>query len=579
MHTPQQTVYSSLLPGSVYSPSCMNQAIKPSTDFLPGSDGHVRPRPERIITPRLHGTVLFEPPAATLAATLAAKPVAATMALTSPDYRSQARQDLLACITQHAQAIGATAPEKEILTRPWILTGHQVEFYHAGVWAKVIAADYLAQLANAVAIDLLVDHDVLAHTGMEVPVMENGHLAKRLISWDDDPPDTAAEFIAAPTPPQRKRWMQAIHSTTLVKSDAWKDFSARLAAGTAPDYVTWMSKARFDFEAALGIHVWHAPCSRLCQKPAWLAFVAAWIAHAEEWTAEYNAALHRYRSAHHIRNAAQPMPDLAVSSQQLELPFWIYGRGQPRSRLMMARGPAPSLVTPAGPVALPAMHNADWLQQAQALGQRLAEHGLAIRPRALTLTMFARLALADVFIHGIGGAIYDQITDQLMESFFRVVPPYGCVSAGWLLDLPGRDEKPASISALRWQHHHLRHNPQLALPSTLTPDAAVAGLLDARRKKIRNIENSLQADRHVGRRCRNGAVDRRHWFRELHQLNAQLRLHTQPTLDRIDRQLTDLYLHAGEITAANWREYFFALHPISSLQALIAAVRGHQAGP
>ena len=557
----------------------MKKTINPSVAMTPATAGYVRPRPDHILTPRRHGTVLFEPPAATLATALAARPVPAATPLTSAEFRRQARQDLLACIEQHASAIGVAGPAEEILTRPWVITGHQVEFYHAGVWAKVIAADHLAKAGNAVAIDLLVDHDVSAHLGLEVPVMEQGHLAKRRITWDDHPPSVAAEFITAPTASQRQRWIDDINSTALVKSDAWKDFAARLSAGKAGDYVGWLSKARFGFEAALGLNVWHVPCSRLCQKPAWLGFVTAWISQAEAWTAAYNAALHRYRVAQHIHNSAQPMPDLALSGQTLELPFWIYGPGQPRSRLLISRGTVPSLLTPAGPIALPVRGDADCYQQGQALSQLLAEHNLAIRPRALTLTMFVRLALANVFIHGIGGALYDQITDQLMESFFATVPPYGCVSAGWLLDLPGRDESPPSIANLRWQHHHLRHNPQLALPREYQPDHTVTGLLEARREKIRSIQDSLQADRRVGRGCRHGVAARRSWFRQLHQINRELLPHSQSTLNQIDQQLAYLRVHAAELTAAKWREYFFALHSMAALQALIDAVRGKQTGP
>ena len=37
--------------------------------------------------------------------------------------------------------------------------------------------------------------------------------------------------------------------------------------------------------------------------------------------------------------------------------------------------------------------------------------------------MFARLFLCDLFIHGIGGAKYDQMTDAIIERFFGFAPP------------------------------------------------------------------------------------------------------------------------------------------------------------
>ncbi len=53
----------------------------------------------------------------------------------------------------------------------------------------------------------------------------------------------------------------------------------------------------------------------------------------------------------------------------------------------------------------------------------LADRGIVIRPRALVTTMFARLILGDMFFHGIGGAKYDQLTDEIIRRFFGCRPP------------------------------------------------------------------------------------------------------------------------------------------------------------
>lgn len=39
------------------------------------------------------------------------------------------------------------------------------------------------------------------------------------------------------------------------------------------------------------------------------------------------------------------------------------------------------------------------------------------------VTLFARLLLGDLFLHGIGGAKYDQITDLIIANFFGMIPP------------------------------------------------------------------------------------------------------------------------------------------------------------
>ena len=49
--------------------------------------------------------------------------------------------------------------------------------------------------------------------------------------------------------------------------------------------------------------------------------------------------------------------------------------------------------------------------------------GIKVRPRALITTMYARLVLSDLFIRGIGGAKYDELTDLIIRRFFGIEPP------------------------------------------------------------------------------------------------------------------------------------------------------------
>ena len=53
----------------------------------------------------------------------------------------------------------------------------------------------------------------------------------------------------------------------------------------------------------------------------------------------------------------------------------------------------------------------------------LISKGIKIRPKAIVNTMYSRMFLSDLFIHGIGGATYDFITDEIIRGFFGVGPP------------------------------------------------------------------------------------------------------------------------------------------------------------
>ena len=54
----------------------------------------------------------------------------------------------------------------------------------------------------------------------------------------------------------------------------------------------------------------------------------------------------------------------------------------------------------------------------------LHRRGIRIRPRALTTTLFMRWLAGDLFIHGIGGAIYDRVTDQIAHRWWNAPAPH-----------------------------------------------------------------------------------------------------------------------------------------------------------
>ena len=54
---------------------------------------------------------------------------------------------------------------------PIIMTGHQPEFIHPGVWAKSVMAQRLAQALGGCAVNLVVDNDVPKALSVAVPVV------------------------------------------------------------------------------------------------------------------------------------------------------------------------------------------------------------------------------------------------------------------------------------------------------------------------------------------------------------------------------------------------------------------------
>ncbi len=128
-------------------------------------------------------------------------------------------------------------------------------------------------------------------------------------------------------------------------------------------------------------------------------------------------------------------------------------------------------------------------------------HGVKLRPRALLTTLFARLLLGDQFVHGIGGAKYDQLTDALLERFCGVAPP-AFITATATVRLPlvansflaprSADERHAAgqLSAEQFIGEPFSAEPFAAEPFTAEPFAAepfaAEALADGKRIGDRN---------------------------------------------------------------------------------------------
>ncbi len=134
------------------------------------------------------------------------------------------------------------------------------------------------------------------------------------------------------------------------------------------------------------------------------------------------------------RSHAHPAPELATDGDWLEAPFWIWTDHDPRRRRVFARqrGDELLLTDREGleiPLALCAECDADRaIEQFAALAPR----GIHLRSRALLTTLAARLLFGDVFLHGIGGAKYDRLTDAIIERFFGLEAPVYMVVSGTL---------------------------------------------------------------------------------------------------------------------------------------------------
>jgi hypothetical protein len=183
----------------------------------------------------------------------------------------------------------------------------------------------------------------------------------------------------------------------------------------------------------------------------------------------------------------------------------------------------------------------------------------AVRPRALSLTLWARLMLGDVFIHGIGGAKYDEMTDELMRRYFGVEPP-PMVCASATLRLPAATASPDVASAAR-RLRDWRFNPHRVLrdASALGPMMAERAALIERSRRLRDSSPEAHAVRHEV-------------FGAIRSVNERMRGCEPGTAERLRAALAEAVTAARHSRTLSSREYFVGLFPRDRLAALAAKV-------
>jgi len=342
--------------------------------------------------------------------------------------RQQARREALqtACrFTQHLLGRDLPVPASQTI----VVGGHQPALFHPGVWLKNFALDWLARRSGGAAIHLIVDNDMLASVQVRVP---------------QGPPD---QLRLVHVPLDTDHAAQPWEEVVVQNAATFRSFGDRLA-GAAADWdlepvavefwpaavdalrrtsrlADCLAAGRNHLERCWGANNLELPISQLSQLEAFRLFFCHIVAHLPRFLEVHNRMLERYRRRNKLRSRTHPVPELKEADGWREAPFWVWRAGDQTRRRLFARTQKDAVELHDGeqPFArLPLRPDQD-APDALAVLDQLERDGVRLRPRALTTTMFARLLLADLFVHGIGGAKYDELTDEIIAEFFGLEQP------------------------------------------------------------------------------------------------------------------------------------------------------------
>lgn len=443
---------------------------------------------------------------------------------------------------------------------PVVAAGHQPEFMHPGVWAKFVAVRHMARQYGARGVHLVVDSDAVPPVALRVPEERDGEYGMRSVEHEGYRHGMAYEDLPADrrSLADVEHGLRALMGSTYEQTPFGRFREAYRRAAEVGAYVPQMRAAMgvIDGEHAGGLR--EVRVSEAFDA----AFVVEMVREAPRFAAAYNTALRAYRRERGIRGSRHPLPDLRLAGDVVELPLWVSRQGSPRRRLLVrcATGERVLLAEeePLGAVGAKALSDAE--QGAETL--RAALGAYRVRPRAVALTMWARLVLADLFVHGIGGAAYDAITDTVIRDYFGMkAPAFVCVSATlwWRPDVPAPDR---SAEVALWQRRRrVLYNPQEWLN----------GYGPASEWVVRRREAAARSA-YLARHRPEDHAARRAVFEEIRRCNAAMHSLRPDLLDDVDRQIEQVRRWRSRAEVLHRRDYFVGFYPLQWLADLAGRI-------
>ena len=497
------------------------------------------------------------------------------------ELRTLARSQALAAsktyMSSYAPALADFISVSNLDTKHWIVGGHQPELFHPGVWFKNFLMSEIGKQTDSIGMQVIVDHDVARSDSLRVPYLYSPTSIPSTNGAPRPKSELAQRSIPLPIRSEsqpRMPWHSTL--TRYADPESWNRTLANIEQSTTScglaeplmhrhkellknciasqkNIGDAFSEFRHRLEMSHGIFNLEVPLGHLCSDSAFGFFVQHCVRNAESLWSSYNRCRDAYRERHRIRNQGQPVLELLRSDNSLELPFWIYQQNQPvveRKRMWASSLPnnqvllcdhaQPDQATVSAIVPL----DEDKLAEAW---PKIVERGVCIRPRALMTTMYLRCFVADLFVHGIGGGTYDELTDDIIKDWIGIdAPIYLTSSASLHLPLKANQESEsieptASKNSIERELHLMRSVPERYLDRAIDSQRTLA---EAHSQKIASIPER-------GRKLA--------WHKEMASLKQQIEIAIEPKKRAALAKLEATQRELRQRKIVSSREYSFVL--------------------
>lgn len=320
-------------------------------------------------------------------------------------YASQLR----ACALNVGIPIDSRSERSSNVPLPIVMAGHQPGIYHPGILEKTKRLTMIARETGGVALNIAIDTDegdagrVLwpLRQGEEIHIRE-GVITTRMKLYRDQriiPKAQVGEVFGQMIRDLRGSGHREAADGALRASRLYEALEGESAVVANAVVRKHLCGDGYD----------ELPLSLLLEAPSVKAFLQRMVDDADCFTAMYNATLEDYRAEHKIKNPANPFPNMEIDAEGVEVPLWEI-RGGARNRVVVRPGqpmPANSLLAPRGSI----------------------------------VTLLLRGVCSDLFIHGTGGAKYDQFVNAFAQALWGEPLPRFVVASATRYLFPERVER------------------------------------------------------------------------------------------------------------------------------------------
>ena len=217
------------------------------------------------------------------------------------EWRGWARRECLEqafCYTAdlhrgNCQELAGSLPD---WSAPLIVTGHQPELYHPGVWLKNSVSSQLAAHGGGLSLNVTVDSDTVKNRGVMIPAGQAERVSFRRVPVDEWPLGKPWQEIGVvnremfTTFPARVLSQMLPLESEPVLPEFWQTVQRSLDDHPQRGVVSALIAARHQLERQLGVTNLEVPLSKLCETGVFRRFLAHLILDAADFRKVYNSA-------------------------------------------------------------------------------------------------------------------------------------------------------------------------------------------------------------------------------------------------------------------------------------------------